>query len=56
MRDVTTVMQVLERHLRSVGGLVSARLKLERAVRWKLCGGTEPSDLPPITDQIKILP
>ena len=47
MRDITRMSDSLEAFLNEVGGLVRARLKVERAIAWQLFGIT-PAQLPPI--------
>lgn len=51
MRDIRPLAAELESFLRRAGGLVNARLKIEKAVAWKLFG-ISTADLPPIVDRI----
>ncbi|MEK6755333.1 MAG: hypothetical protein AABZ02_04190 [Bacteroidota bacterium] len=52
MRDIIRLTEKLESFLNEGGGLVRARLKVERAIAWQLFNVTT-TDLPPIADHIE---
>ena len=51
MRDVNLMAKELASFLSCSGGLIDARLKIERAVAWELFGITTP-ELPPIAGRV----